>query len=242
MSKRKWRVGLLAAAISLMVMGSTAMAKSASPLKSIPKRYGWVQSYYALKDDTVDDQNDIIFKVENSKKYKISVTSSNERVATVKEVNGSFYDGKTGKVFSGKYYKIERKRFGETDIKFTLKSGKKIYKKVMHYTISKYESPFKSAKIGGKNVTAQLSKICKVKPLFPSMPSRCLYVRGVGAGTWTYKLKKGYKITLMSLATSRGKGAQLRSGQTLPSDWLNIYIQYKDTKTGVVGELQIDRK
>lgn len=242
MNKRKWRVGFLVAVMSLMVMGSSAMAKSTNPLKSIPKRSGWVQSYYGLKDDTLDDQNDIIFKVENGKKYKISVTSSNERVATVKEVNGSFYDGKSGKVFSGKYYKIERKKFGETDITFTLKSGKNIYTKTMHYTVCEYNSPFKAARINGKSVTAQLSKIYKVKPQYPFLPTRCLYVKGVNAGKWTYKLKKRYKIILMTMGTSRGKGAQLKNGQTLPKDWLNIYIQYKDTKTGIVGELEINKK
>lgn len=240
MSKKRWYRGILMTFILVMLLGTNAMAKESDPLKNVPKRYGWIVSGYKWNGSY---QYDSVAVIESSKNAKLQVASSNKNVADAEVVTVWKSKKKSGKWVSYKYtgFQVKRAGYGETDITVTLEMNGKKYTKIMKYTVSKYENPFASIKIGGKNITSQLNKSPN-KTKWYDNTYKYLRVKGVKAGKLNYKLKKGYKILQMTISTSQGKGLEVKNNKTLPKDWSALVIVFQNKKTGAVGELLVDKK
>ena len=159
-----------------------------------------------------------------SKNFKMTATSSNKKVATVK-----VYNFKDGKKYS-KGFEVIQKGYGTTTIKVKVVKDGKTYTKSCKYTFYKYKNPFTTFKINGKGYKATLDK----KHNFALKKDRL-------KGKVTYKLKSGYKIqeiVAYSYAPSF-KAKNIKSGSTLPKNTDSLLVTVKNKKTGANTDIWI---
>lgn len=207
------------------MLGMSAQAATVNPFKGVKS----TTSTTILS--SVNGKGCNYFTPEYKKDFKMTATSSNKKVVSVKTY--SFTNGKTGK--DKRYYKGFEATIlkpGSANVKVTIKIDGKTYSKVFKYTAYKYENPFSSFKIGGKNYTSKLSKLSG---------STRVVKWTVPAGTLQYKLKKGYKITSIYMFDTKGKAISVKSGKKIPKG-AHLCITYQNTKSKATGSISIIKK
>lgn len=178
-----------------------------------------------------------------TKDFKLKVSSSSKKIATVESYSFVDVDDSTGKKLYRKGFWVHQQRPGTAKIKATIKIGKKTYKKTFTYYFEKYKNPFSSFKIGGKNYTSKLNKFNKTNNIYGSK-NPFMKWSGILSGKLKYKLKKGYKISSIS-AHSRDANTgstiwkSIKNGSEIPENCYELFISYQNTKTKAGGCIHI---
>lgn len=184
-----------------------------NPLSGIPTKRTFYSSVIIGKGD------DFITK-QLSTNFKLTATSSNKKVATVKVHNFEFLPGKYSKGIE-----ITKKKYGTTKIKLTAVCGKTTFRKTITFTHKKYANPFSTLKINEKNY------ISKVK-------TNHTITAGANAlrGKLQFKLKKGYKVVRIFALGQNTSTANpydvvnktMKNNGTLPSGCSDVTFIIKD--------------
>lgn len=186
---------------------SVHAASNANPLKEMPSK---TSVTVGVPLGTGCD----FFTPEYTSNFTMTATSSNKKVATVKVYNFE----REGKYSKG--YMVTRKGYGSTNIKVTVKIGKKTYTKTCKYTFYKYSNPFSSLKIGKNTYTKKMSS------------STLKLAQSKLSGKISIKLKKGYKLKyIFCYYGGNYTQKQLKNNAKLPANVQSIYITIQNTKT-----------
>lgn len=188
----------------ILVPASKANAATINPLENMNKKS------VVVFDGIPMGQGCDYFTPEYKESIKLSVSSSNKKVATIKAYSFKTRDNKN---FCG--YETTFKGYGTTVLTVKAKVGSKIYTKKQTLTYKKYVNPFSGLKIGNINYTQKFNKQKSVA--WTKSPS----------GKLIYKLKKGYKIK--SITVSDGiKSKTIKNGNKLPNKTSYIWITVVD--------------
>ena len=209
---------VLIAIAAMFVMSVNIWAAQENPLAKMPTK-----AKVALKcsvDDVTNYSTPIYYNREN---IEISAVSSNPKVMAV----FSRVSGSDGGAKRNAFYQVYGIKEGTAKVNVTVKVNGKTYKKTCTYTFVKYTNPFKTLKIGKKNLASYYAK----------EPEPSLYgvVKRLN-GKLTYSLKTGYKVEKMEYSrfTNRENGEMkvysAKKGQTIPKDFLALFITLKNTK------------
>ena len=169
----------------------------------------------------------------NRENIEISAVSSNPKVMTV----FSRVSGSNGGAKRNAFYQVTGIKEGTAKVNVTVKVNGKTYKKTCTYTFVKYANPFKTLKIGKKNLTSYYAK----KP----EPSLYGVVRRL-SGKLTYSLKAGYKVEKIEYSrfVNANNGSikmySIKKGQKLPKDFLALFIKLKNTKNNAYVSIRVD--
>ena len=119
----------------------------------------------------------------------------------------------------------------------TVKVNGKTYKKTCTYTFVKYTNPFKTLKIGKKNLVSYYAK--EPEPNLYGVVSRL-------NGKLTYSLKAGYKVEKIEYSrfVNANNGSikmySIKKGQKLPKDFMALFIKLKNTKNNAYVSIRVD--
>lgn len=209
--KKNSFIGLLVG-LFFILLSATAVQAATNPLAQMPKK-----SSYVINAAATGKGCDF-FTPQYASKVKISVKSYNPGVVTVE---GYSFKGQNGKNFVG--YETTPVAPGSAKIKVKVTVGSKSYTKTCNYTVYKWENPFKTFKVGTKNLRSNLNEAGSAL-----LPMNSL------KGKFTYKLKSGY--TMESIFCYAKSGDQymtardIKSGKTLPKGTYRILMQIKSKK------------
>lgn len=216
--KRKFSIAAILFGSLLLLISATTVHAASNPLAKMP-----------LKDSTVINKGiwwtgATFITPDLSSDVKISVTSSNPKVATV-EGNGEKYTNPFGSRCYA-WYKVIPVSPGTTKIKATVTYNKKTYTKTCMYTVYKWENPFKSLKVGSTNYQPRFQKsgVYEVN-------------RSTISGKFTYKLNPGFVVTDISVQyyidpdrSFLTESEKIKNGQKLPENTTIIHITAKSKK------------
>lgn len=217
-NRRLRRVATLILTFIMCLVWEMSAQAGTNPLKSLTSKYGWIISSPVGKGCEY-------FTPEYNKNFKMTVTSSNKKAATVKVYS---YRSQSGKYFKG--FDIIVKGPGKTNIKVTIEVNGKKYSKTIRRAYYEYENPFSSFKIGGKEYKSKLNKLSADTGIFKWKTP---------AGKLRYKLKNGYKINSIWYWTSGYRSrVDVKNGDKIPKK-ASLWISYQNKKTKANGCIHI---
>lgn len=211
------------AVMALVLMFAPASAQAASnPLAKMPTKASDIANKAIL------GIGDNFCTPEYNSKVKISVKSSNTKVATVKGNAYSYKDWQTGKRKYYAGYKITPVSGGTAKIYVKVKVSGKTYSKTCVFKSYKWQNPFTTFKIGSTNYTSKLNKTGVVRTQ-KTINGKVYYKVRSG---FSVKVTVGYYSNPKNLASWKTK--TIKSGQTLPKNTENITIKAKSKKNGQI--------
>lgn len=217
-SKRKFSIAVILLGILLLLISATTVHAASNPLAKMPQKDGTVIH------KAIWGKGATFHTSELSSEIKIKVTSSNPKVATV-EGNGEKHASLSGDTYYA-WYEVHPVSPGTTKIKAVVTYNKKTYTKTCNYTVYKWESPFKSFKIGSTNYLPRFQKSGNYEVNKKTI-----------SGKFTYKLKPDFALTSISANYYIDPGRSfltemenIKNGQKLPENTTRIYIKAKSKK------------
>lgn len=235
-TKKTWLAILFSTVIMALLLGVTAQAAVQNPFQPSKKYGGHLPSYHQRQILSSFWPKGGDFSTPGYKKdFEMKAVSANKKVATVKVETR-----KVGDRYR-KYLYVIAKGAGKTEIQITVKIKGKTYKKTFPYQVYKYENPFSSFKVNGKNYASKLNKLKKGHKVATGSVRYASWIPP--EGKLSYKLKKNYKIQWLEAVGEDGEilsGAQ--NNQVLPEGCKGFWIGYENTKTKAYGELFIGKK
>ena len=149
----------------------------------------------------------------------------------------SAVSGSDGGAKRNAFYQVTGIKEGTAKVNVTVKVNGKTYKKTCTYTFVKYANPFKTLKIGKKNLASYYAK--EPEPNLYGVVSRL-------NGKLTYSLKAGYKVEKIEYSrfVNANNGSikmySIKKGQKLPKDFLALFIKLKNTKNNAYVSIRVD--
>lgn len=216
--KRKLPIAMVILGMFLLLISGITVNAATNPLADMPTKDTRLiapRTWYG--EDVITNHY--------SSKVKISVKSSNPKVATVKGTSYQSSSGGKRQYYAG--YSITPVSPGKTKVTATVTVGKKKYTKTCVYTIYKWENPFITLKAGNLNC----------QPLFQKNNTYRLKRKTI-SGKFTYKTKADFTVvsaTAMYCPDPKKryvqKSVKLKNGQMLPKNTVYISIMAKSKKT-----------
>ena len=219
---------ILAAVVAMLVMSVNVWAAQKNPLAKMPTK---MKVTLGCSVDNVTNYSTPVYY--NRENIEISAVSSNPKVMMV----FSRVSGSDGGAKRNAFYQVTGIKEGTAKVNVTVKVNGKTYKKTCTYTFVKYTNPFKTLKIGKKNLTSYYAK--KPEPNLYGVVSRL-------SGKLTYSLKAGYKVEKIEYSrfVNANNGSikmySIKKGQKLPKDFLALFIKLKNTKNNAYVSIRVD--
>ena len=145
--------------------------------------------------------------------------------------------GSDGGAKRNAFYQVTGIKEGTAKVNVIVKVNGKTYKKTCTYTFVKYANPFKTLKIGKKNLASYYAK--EPEPSLYGVVSRL-------SGKLTYSLKAGYKVEKIEYSrfVNANNGSikmySIKKGQKLPKDFMALFIKLKNTKNNAYVSIRVD--
>ena len=219
---------ILAAVVAMLAMSVNVWAAQKNPLAKMPTK---MKVTLGCSVDNVTNYSTPVYY--NRENIEISAVSSNPKVMMV----FSRVSGSDGGAKRNAFYQVTGIKEGTAKVNVTVKVNGKTYKKTCTYTFVKYTNPFKTQKIGKKNLVSYYAK--EPEPNLYGVVSRL-------NGKLTYSLKAGYKVEKIEYSrfVNANNGSikmySIKKGQKLPKDFLALFIKLKNTKNNAYVSIRVD--
>ena len=223
---------ILATVVVMLAMSVNVWAAQKNPLAKMPTK---MKVTLGCSVDNVTNYSTPVYY--NRENIEISAVSSNPKVMMV----FSRVSGSDGGAKRNAFYQVTGIKEGTAKVNVTVKVNgktyKKTYKKTCTYTFVKYANPFKTLKIGKKNLASYYAK--EPEPSLYGVVSRL-------SGKLTYSLKAGYKVEKIEYSrfVSANNGSikmySIKKGQKLPKDFMALVIKLKNTKNNAYVSIRVD--
>ena len=219
--KKNVLVMILAAVVAMLVMSVNVWAAQKNPLAKMPTK---MKVTLGCSIGNVTNYSTPVYY--NRENIEISAVSSNPKVMMV----FSRVSGSDGGAKRNAFYQVTGIKEGTAKVNVIVKVNGKTYKKTCTYTFVKYANPFKTLKIGKKNLASYYAK--EPEPSLYGVVSRL-------NGKLTYSLKAGYS-RFVSANNGSIKIYSIKKGQKLPKDFMALFIKLKNTKNNAYVSIRVD--
>ena len=206
---------ILATVVAVLAMSVNVWAAQKNPLAKMPTK---MKVTLGCSIGNVTNYSTPVYY--NRENIEISAVSSNPKVMMV----FSRVSGSDGGAKRNAFYQVTGIKEGTA-------------KKTCTYTFVKYANPFKTLKIGKKNLASYYAK--EPEPSLYGVVSRL-------NGKLTYSLKAGYKVEKIEYSrfVNANNGSikmySIKKGQKLPKDFLALFIKLKNTKNNAYVSIRVD--
>ena len=208
--KKKVLLMILATVVAMLAMSVNVWAAQKNPLAKMPTKMKITLG--CSVDNETNYSTPVYYYSEN---IEISAVSSNPKVMMV----FSRVSGSDGGAKRNAFYQVTGIKEGTAKVNVTVKVNGKTYKKTCTYTFVKYANPFKTLKIGKKNLVSY----------YANEPEPNLY--GV--------VKIEYS-RLVNANNGSIKKYSIKKGQKHPKDFLALFIKLKNTKNNAYVSIRVD--
>ena len=211
---------ILATVVAMLAMSVNVWAAQKNPLAKMPTK---MKVTLGCSIGNVTNYSTPVYY--NRENIEISAVSSNPKVMMV----FSRVSGSDGGAKRNAFYQVTGIKEGTAKVNVTVKVNGK--------TFVKYANPFKTLKIGKKNLASYYAK--EPEPNLYGVVSRL-------NGKLTYSLKAGYKVEKIEYSrfVNANNGSikmySIKKGQKLPKDFLALFIKLKNTKNNAYVSIRVD--